>query len=69
MNVNTASQKFDGIDCVLDDGTVVLDPGNVEQLRKILGDCAARISLAEVETQAAELVRRYQAFAEKRGQI
>lgn len=64
---NTAAQRFDGIDAVLDDGTVVLDPGNVARLQSVLGPCAGRISISEVEDQATDLVRRYQAFAKKRG--
>ena len=64
---NTAAQRFDGVDAVLDDGTVVLDPDNVAQLQSVLGPCAERISISEVEDQATDLVRRYQAFAKKRG--
>jgi hypothetical protein len=64
---NTASQKFDGIDRILDDGTVVLDPERVLQLQSVLGLSAERVSISEVEEQAAELVRRYTAFAKKRG--
>ena len=64
---NTAAQRFDGVDAVLDDGTVVLNPENVAQLQSVLGQCAERISIADIEDQATDLVRRYQAFAEKRG--
>jgi hypothetical protein len=65
--VNTAAQEFDGVDRVLDDGTVLLDPDKVAQLEQVLGPCAKRISISEVENQARDLVRRYQAFAKKRG--
>jgi hypothetical protein len=64
---NTAAQRFDGVETVLDDGTVLLNPDNVAQLQSVLGPCAARISISEVEDQATDLVRRYQAFAKKRG--
>jgi hypothetical protein len=64
---NIAAQKFDGVDRILDDGTVVLDPEGVLQLQSALGLCAGRISISDVEEQAADLVRRYQAFARKRG--
>lgn len=64
---NTAAQKFDGIESVLDNGTVLLDPERVEQLGSVLGPCAERISISEVEEQATDLVQRYQAFAKRRG--
>jgi hypothetical protein len=65
--VNTAAQKFDGVNSVLDDGTVLLDAERVAQLSHVLGPCAERIFISEVEDQAVDLVRRYQAFAMKRG--
>jgi NAD(P)-dependent dehydrogenase (short-subunit alcohol dehydrogenase family) len=67
VTANTAAQKFDGVDRILDDGTVVLDPEGVLQLQSVLGSCAGRISISDVEEQATDLVRRYQAFAKKRG--
>lgn len=66
---NLAAQKFDGIDSVLDDGTVLLNRDKVAQLAQVLGPCAERISISEVEDQASDLVRRYQAFAQKRGAV
>lgn len=64
---NTEAQRFDGVDRILDDGTVILNPENVQQLQSVLGPSAGRISISEVEEQAADLVRRYTAFAKKRG--
>ena len=69
ITANTEAQRFDGVDAVLDDGTVVLNPDNVAKLQSVLGPCAARISMSEVEDQATDLVRRYQAFAKKRGAV
>lgn len=67
VSVNEKSQIFDGISSILHDGTVVLADDNVRQLKSVLGECPRQIAISVVEEQAADLVARYQKYAEKRG--
>ena len=69
IRVNESSQVFDGIGGVLEDGTVELVEENARQLESLLGECPRRITIADVEEQAEDLVARYQAFAARRGAI
>lgn len=65
--VNLKSHRFDGIDRVLDDGTVILAEENVQRLRSVFGQCADRIELATVQEQSADLVSRLHTYAASRG--
>lgn len=65
--INQQAQPFDGIEAVLADGTVIVKQENAAQLEKIIGYCPTRISLAEVQNQARELVGAYKKFAKEKG--
>lgn len=69
IRVNESSQVFDGIGGVLEDGTVELVEENARRLESVLGECPRRITIADVEEQAEDLVARYRAFAARRGAI
>lgn len=67
MRVNEASQIFDGISRILEDGTVVLEEESASQLQNILGECSRRIEIANVDEQASELADRLRVYANSRG--
>lgn len=64
---NEDSQPFDGVSCILEDGTVVLAAENVARLRSVLGACDSRIELASVHEQALELAARLKNYALRKG--
>lgn len=60
---NQRAQRYDGIESVLSDGTVIMNEANAAQLRTLIGYCPTHVRLDEVQEQAAEIVRAYQEFA------
>lgn len=65
--VNEESQPFDGVSQVMSNGTVVLADENVNDLRSVLGECAGRIEIANVNEQANELAARLKRYAHNKG--
>lgn len=63
IHINEADLRFDGIDCIEDDGTVVFAEQQMAPLTELLGYTCQRMPLGEVEQWAQELYGRYQAFA------
>ena len=61
--VNEASHRFDGIETIETDGTVVINPERAEILREQIGYHAERITIGDVEAQAVELTERFRQYA------
>lgn len=65
IHINEADLRFDGIDRIEDDGTVVFTEQQMAPLAELLGYSCQRMPIVEVEQWAKELYDKYQAFAEK----
>jgi hypothetical protein len=62
IHINEADLRFDGIDCIEDDGTVIFTEQHMAPLTELFGYACQRMPLVEVEQWAQELYDRYQAF-------
>jgi hypothetical protein len=65
--LNGASHRFDGIERIDPDGTVVFCPEDVEVLRKALGYDAPRLKPEEADDRAHELMAKLREFAHRAG--
>jgi hypothetical protein len=65
IHINKADLRFDGIDRIEEDGTVVFTEENMSPLSELLGYSCQRMPLVEVEQWAQELYQKYQAFAKR----
>ncbi len=65
--INERSHRFDGIERIEADGTVVFCPEAAEVLRVELGYECERLTPDEAEDRAQELIARFQKYAERYG--
>ncbi len=65
--LNERAQRWDGIERIEADGTVVVSEEDAEVLRHVLGYDGARFAPAEAEARADELVARFREFARRAG--
>lgn len=65
--LNERAQRWDGIERIEADGTVVVCEEDAEVLRHVLGYDGARFAPAEAEARADELVARFRQFARRAG--
>ncbi len=65
--INELSHRFDGIERVEPDGTVVFGPAGVDVLREQLGYECDRMQPTDVEHRADELVARFREYAKRYG--
>lgn len=65
--INEQSHRFDGIERIEDDGTVVFRAESVEVFRKALKYDCPRLHPVESEDRAKELMERFREFAKKHG--
>lgn len=65
--INERSHRFDGIERIEADGTVVFCPDSAAIVRDMLGYDCDRLSPAEVEFRASELIARFREFARFHG--
>ena len=67
ININERSHRFDGIERIENDGTVVYCPASVEIMRKTLGYNCPRLQPADAEERARELISRFREYAARQG--
>ncbi len=65
--INERSHRFDGVERIEADGTVVFCPQDVEVLRHTLGYDCERLKPAESEDRARELLARFREYAVRHG--
>lgn len=65
IRINQEAQKYDGIERIEDDGTVVLTEKSHRIMREILQYDRQRFGIEESEARAKELRELYSAFAAK----
>ncbi len=65
IHINEAGLRFDGIEQIESDGTVVFTEQNMAPLKELLGYSCQRMPLAEVEDYAKELRAKYLSLASK----
>ena len=65
--INERSHRFDGIERIETDGTVVFCPEAVDVLRRELGYDCDRLAPNESEERAKELITRFREYAERYG--
>jgi hypothetical protein len=65
--LNEQSHRFDGIDRIEDDGTVVFTAGTASVLREVLGYDGARLAPGEARPRATELLARFREYAARHG--
>jgi hypothetical protein len=65
IRINQEGQRFDGIECIEDDGTVCFAEKNMAVLKETLGYECRRMPVSEIEDRAKELRTKYLAFAQK----
>jgi NAD(P)-dependent dehydrogenase (short-subunit alcohol dehydrogenase family) len=65
--INEQAQRFDGIERIEADGTVIFRPQMVEAFRDLLGYECASLPPAEAEERARELIARFHAYASRYG--
>lgn len=65
--INERSHRFDGIERIEADGTVVFCPGDAEVLRRTLGYDCPRLRPDEAEERAGELIARFREYAASLG--
>jgi NAD(P)-dependent dehydrogenase (short-subunit alcohol dehydrogenase family) len=69
IDINERSHRFDGVERIEADGTVVFCPQDVEVLRNALGCGYERLKPAESEDRARELMARFREFAARHGVV
>lgn len=67
IDINERSHRFDGIERVESDGTVVFCPEDIEVLRRTLGYDCPRLKPTESEWRAEELMARFREYAARHG--
>jgi len=67
IDINTRSHRFDGIEQIEDDGTVVFRRESADTLRAVLGYSCDRLAPAEAGERAVELMARFREFAKRHG--
>jgi hypothetical protein len=67
IHINELSHRFDGIERIEDDGTVVYCPASVEIMRNTLGYNCPRLPPADVGERAHELMLRFREYARRHG--
>jgi hypothetical protein len=67
VEINRRSHRFDGIERIEYDGTVVFCPEAVEALRAELGYVCERLPPDECEARAVELIARFREYAARHG--
>ena len=65
IRINEESQKFDGIEKIRDDGTVVFTQKAVEIMHELLGYDCSQLKPEESDTKAKELMAAYDRFASR----
>ncbi len=65
--INTQSHRFDGIERIEADGSVVFCPAAADALRRALGYDCPRLQPTETEERAKELIARFREYAERHG--
>lgn len=65
IRINEESQKFDGIEKIRDDGTVVFTQKAVEIMHELLGYDCSQLKPEESETKAKELMAAYDRFTSR----
>jgi len=67
IEINTAGNRFDGIERIEDDGTVVITHKSWEVMRDVLGYDVKEFNVADSLELARQLGRSFHAYAEKAG--
>ena len=67
IDINERSHRFDGIERIEEDGTVVFRPQAADVLRVELGYDCARLPPGDSEGRAKELIARFREYAERHG--
>lgn len=67
IDINERSHRYDGIERIEADGTVVFCPAAVDVLRAELGYECYRLPPAESEERARELIARFREYAQRHG--
>ena len=67
VDINTRSHRFDGIERIEEDGTVVFCQESVDTLRAVLDYSCDRLSPGDAGERAAELITRFREFARRHG--
>ncbi|MFB0564402.1 MAG: hypothetical protein ACETWK_01830 [Candidatus Aminicenantaceae bacterium] len=67
VSINERSHRFDGIEKVENDGTVVFCPEAAEIIRSEIGYECTRLSPREAEERAKELIARFKEYARRQG--
>jgi hypothetical protein len=63
VDINEKGQKFDGVERVEADGTVVITQKSADTFRKVLGVECATYKVSEAEAKAKELDEKFKAWA------
>jgi len=67
VGINERSHRFDGVERIEDDGTVLFCPASAEVMRQTLGYDCPRLHPDEAEARAGELLARFREYAERLG--
>ena len=67
IHINERSHRFDGIERIEEDGTVVYCPASVEIMRTTLGYDCPRLCPSDAEERAMELMSRFREYAARHG--
>jgi hypothetical protein len=67
IDINQRSHRFDGIERIEEDGTVVFCPQAADALRAELGYNCTRLAPDDSEGRAKELIARFREYAERHG--
>ncbi len=67
VEINSAAHRFDGVDRILPDGTVVFLPELADTMRATLGYDCEKLVPGEIEARAAELIGRFSDYAAEFG--
>ena len=62
ISINRQAQKYDGIEEIKEDGTVVFTKKSAEIMKEMLGYDCPILKLDESENRAKELIQLYKAF-------
>ena len=67
VKINEAAQKFDGIETIKDDGTIVLTEKSLKIMSEVFGYTYDQVRVNEIDERADELFSRFKALADKYG--